>query len=103
MTRKIKLKPKKKENIETEKFSLLTTNEVPDDADFVLINAPSSDRQVNIRVPLSIMAEWDEIKSVYGNNLTQYINKLILADLKANKQMYLEIVQKLQDLHQYLS
>ena len=32
-----------KENIETEKFSLLTTNEVPDDADFVLINAPSSD------------------------------------------------------------
>ena len=44
------------------------------------------------------MAEWDEIKSVYGNNLTQYINKLILADLKANKQMYLEIVQKLQDI-----
>ena len=32
-----------KENIETEEFSLLTTNEVPDDADFVLINAPSSD------------------------------------------------------------
>ena len=32
-----------KENIETEEFSLLTTNEVPDDVDFVLINAPSSD------------------------------------------------------------
>lgn len=32
-----------KENIETEEFSLLTSDAIPDDADFVLINAPASD------------------------------------------------------------
>ena len=98
MTRKIKLKPKKKENIEPD----VKTEPVEIDTPVKRRGRPKSkkepDRQVNIRVPLSIMAEWDEIKSVYGNNLTQYINKLILADLKANKQMYLEIVQKLQDI-----
>ena len=32
-----------KKILRRKKFRFLTTNEVPDDADFVLINAPSSD------------------------------------------------------------
>lgn len=53
------------------------------------------DRQVNVRIPLSVIAQWEEIQLVYGGNFTRYINKLIVEDLERNKQLYADIIEML--------
>lgn len=53
------------------------------------------DKQINIRIPCSVLQEWDEIKPIFGNNITLYINKLITNDLEKNKSEYLELLDKL--------
>ena len=55
------------------------------------------DRQINIRVPLSILDQWEVIKPVYGGNLTKYINRLIEKDLKENYAKYIDIIRKLDE------
>ncbi len=55
------------------------------------------DRQINIRVPLSILDQWEVIKPVYGGNLTKYINRLIEKDLKENYAKYIDIIRKLEE------
>ena len=54
------------------------------------------DRQINIRVPLSILEQWEIIKPAYGGNLTRYINKLIIDDLKKNNEKYAKIIGMLE-------
>lgn len=54
------------------------------------------DRQINIRVPLSILEQWEIIKPAYGGNLTRYINKLIVDDLKKNNEKYAKIIGMLE-------
>lgn len=55
------------------------------------------DRQVNIRVPLSVLEQWEQIKPAYGGNLTKYINRLIEKDLKENFAKYIDIIRKLEE------
>lgn len=56
------------------------------------------DKQINIRIPCSVLQEWDKIKPIFGNNITLYINKLIANDLKKNKSEYLELLDILDSM-----
>lgn len=55
------------------------------------------DKQINIRVPLSVLDQWEQIKPAYGGNLTKYINKLIEKDLKENYEKYIDIIGMLEE------
>ena len=49
----------------------------------------------NIAVPVSVLEKLDTVKVCYGNNLTQYINKLIEKDIEANYDNYKHIADSL--------
>lgn len=49
-------------------------------------------RKMNVAVPVELLEEWEEIKQAKNNNFTDYVTKLIEADLKENKQKYLDII-----------
>lgn len=52
-------------------------------------------KTINIAVPVEFLDKLKDVKEVYQNNLTLYINKLIEKDLEANYDKYLEIVDNL--------
>lgn len=52
-------------------------------------------KTINIAVEESILEKLDIIKLCYGNNLTQYINKLIEKDIEANYNNYKQIANSL--------
>ena len=52
-------------------------------------------KTINIAVPLDVYEKLDVVKICYGNNLTQYINKLIEKDIEANYDNYKNIANSL--------
>lgn len=52
-------------------------------------------KTINIAVPVSVLEKLDTVKVCYGNNLTQYINKLIERDIEANYDNYRHIADSL--------
>ena len=52
-------------------------------------------KTINIAVPVSVLEKLDTVKVCYGNNLTQYINKLIEKDVEANYDNYKHIADSL--------
>ena len=52
-------------------------------------------KTINIAVPVSVLEKLDTVKVCYGNNLTQYINKLIEKDIEANYDNYKQIADSL--------
>ena len=52
-------------------------------------------KTINIAVPVSVLEKLDTVKVCYGNNLTQYINKLIERDIEANYENYKHIADSL--------
>ena len=52
-------------------------------------------KTINIAVPVSVLEKLDTVKVCYGNNLTQYINKLIEKDIEANYDNYNHIADSL--------
>lgn len=52
-------------------------------------------KTINIAVPVSVLEKLDTVKVCYGNNLTQYINKLIERDIEANYDNYKHIADSL--------
>lgn len=52
-------------------------------------------KTINIAVPVSVLQKLDTVKICYGNNLTQYINKLIEKDIEANYDNYKHIADSL--------
>ena len=52
-------------------------------------------KTINIAVPISVLEKLDTVKVCYGNNLTQYINKLIERDIEANYDNYKQIADSL--------
>ena len=52
-------------------------------------------RPINIAIPVSVLEKLDTVKVCYGNNLTQYINKLIEKDIEANYDNYKHIADSL--------
>lgn len=52
-------------------------------------------KTINIAVPVSVLEKLDTVKVCYGNNLTQYINKLIEKDIEANYSNYKHIADSL--------
>lgn len=52
-------------------------------------------KTINIAVPISVLEKLDTVKVCYGNNLTQYINKLIDKDIEANYDNYKHIADSL--------
>ena len=52
-------------------------------------------KTINIAVPVSVLEKLDTVKVCYGNNLTQYINKLIEKDIEANYDNYKHIADSL--------
>lgn len=52
-------------------------------------------KTINIAVPVSTLDRINEVKVCFGNNLTQYINKLIENDLASNYENYKHITDSL--------
>ena len=52
-------------------------------------------KTINIAGPVSVLEKLDTVKVCYGNNLTQYINKLIEKDIEANYDNYKQIADSL--------
>lgn len=52
-------------------------------------------KTINIAVPVSVLEKLDTVKVCYGNNLTQYINKLIEKDIAENYDKYVMIADNL--------
>ena len=52
-------------------------------------------KTIKIAVPVSVLEKLDTVKVCYGNNLTQYINKLIEKDIEANYDNYKHIADSL--------
>lgn len=52
-------------------------------------------KTINIAVPVSVLEKLDSVKVCYGNNLTQYINKLIEKDIESNYDSYKQIADSL--------
>lgn len=52
-------------------------------------------KTINIAVPVSTLDKINEVKVCFGNNLTQYINKLIEKDLESNYESYKNIADSL--------
>lgn len=52
-------------------------------------------KTINIAVPVSVLEKLDTVKVCYGNNLTQYINKLIEKDIESNYDNYKHIADSL--------
>ncbi len=55
-------------------------------------------RNINVAVPITLLDKWEEIKIVYGNNLTEYVTKLIEKDMDANYEHYKEIADSLKNI-----
>ena len=52
-------------------------------------------KTINIAIPVSVLDKLHMVKICYGNNVTQYINKLIERDLEANYDKYKQIADSL--------
>jgi predicted DNA-binding protein len=52
-------------------------------------------KTINIAVPIELLDKLNTVKICYGNNLTQYINKLIEKDIEANYEDYKHIADSL--------
>lgn len=48
-------------------------------------------KTINISIPVHVLERMEVAKLKYGNNLTAYVNAVILADLNANYGKYLEL------------
>jgi Cdc6-like AAA superfamily ATPase len=55
-------------------------------------------KTINIAVPLSVLEKMDKAKVCHKNNLTQYVNDVIAADLEKNFDKYKEICDSLNDM-----
>lgn len=55
-------------------------------------------KNINVAVPIALLDKWEDIKRVHGNNLTEYITKLIARDMDANYDRYKDIADSLKDI-----
>lgn len=55
-------------------------------------------KTINIAVPVSTLDKINDVKVCFGNNLTQYINKLIEKDLEINYDNYKHIADSLNNI-----
>lgn len=55
-------------------------------------------KNINVAVPITLLDKWEEIKIVYGNNLTAYITKLIERDMDINYEQYKKITNSLKSI-----
>ncbi len=55
-------------------------------------------KNINVAVPIALLDKWEYIKIVHGNNLTEYITKLIQRDMNANYEHYKEIADSLKNI-----
>lgn len=55
-------------------------------------------KNINVSVPITLLRQWEDIKIVHGNNLTEYITKLIKKDMNANYEHYKELADSLKDI-----
>ncbi len=55
-------------------------------------------KNINVAVPITLLDKWDDVKIVYGSNLTEYITKLIEKDMNANYEHYKNIADSLKNL-----
>lgn len=55
-------------------------------------------KNINVAVPITLLNKWEDIKIVHGNNLTEYITKLIEKDMNANYEHYKDIADSLKNI-----
>lgn len=49
-------------------------------------------------MPITLLDKWEDIKIVHGNNLTEYITKLIEKDMNANYEHYKNLADSLKNI-----
>lgn len=55
-------------------------------------------KNINVAVPITLLDQWENIKIVYGSNLTGYITKLIEKDMDVNYERYRDIADSLKNI-----
>lgn len=55
-------------------------------------------KNINVAVPIVLLDKWEEIKIVHGNNLTEYITKLIEKDMNTNYERYKDIINSFKNI-----
>ncbi len=55
-------------------------------------------KNINVAVPITLLDKWEDIKIVHGNNLTEYITKLIEKDMNANYEHYKNLADSLKNI-----
>lgn len=55
-------------------------------------------KNINVAVPITLLDQWEDIKIVHGNNLTEYITKLIKRDIDTNYEHYKKLADSLKDI-----
>lgn len=55
-------------------------------------------KNINVAVPITLLNKWEDIKIVHGNNLTEYITKLIKKDMDTNYEQYKSISDSLKNI-----
>ena len=55
-------------------------------------------RNINVAIPIELLDKWNEIKIIYGNNLTAYITKLIENDMSSKYEQYKNILNSLKNI-----
>lgn len=55
-------------------------------------------KNINVAIPRTLLEKWEEIKIVHGNNLTEYITKLIKKDMDTNYKKYKELTDSLKNI-----
>lgn len=55
-------------------------------------------KNINVAIPKTLLEKWEEIKIVHGNNLTEYITKLIKKDMDTNYKKYKKLTDSLKNI-----
>lgn len=55
-------------------------------------------KNINVAVPITLLDQWEDIKIVHGNNLTEYITKLIKRDIDTNYEHYKKLANSLKNI-----
>lgn len=55
-------------------------------------------KTININIPIFLINKWNDVKSIHGNNMTQYITNLMQKDMENNYDKYMEIIEKFNNI-----
>lgn len=55
-------------------------------------------KNINVAVPTTLLDKWEDIRIIFGNNLTAYVTKLIERDMIENYEKYKTLADGLKNI-----